>query len=398
MGMRRYRFFRRAHRVLAPGLGVLGVVAAALAQTAPHGEAPGAADLSAACRRDAAPGCLHRLTLPSGAGALAYYASASPGGATAAPTEALVVVHGYSRNVRASFRAGLEAAERAQRADRTLVVAPAFQVVPAQAQRCRSRGTPDVAPGDALWTCGGWAEGGLSRGGGALIGAFAALDALVAELHRQWPSLRTITLAGFSAGAQLVQRSVGFAADAPPGVHLRYVVAAPSSWLYFDAVRPVPQRGGQAADWATCGAGSAFPGDCTFRFAPPAVPAACPEADRWKYGLQGLPAHLGRTAAEARARYRAADVRYLEGADDSAATRGAAPEVLDQRCAAELQGPFRLQRGVTYAAYERAVVQPPQPRPLAVVPGCGHSVGCVLPSDAARAAVFGDAPAPAAVR
>lgn len=374
------------------GLSALGALAGAQAQSVARGDPLQVTGGTAPCQRDADPTCLHRLSLPGGAGALAYYASASPGATVAPPTEALVVIHGYSRNVRASFRAGLQAAEGAQRAGRTLVVAPAFQVVPAQAQRCQSRGTPDVAPGDALWTCGGWAEGALSRGGGAPVGAFAALDALIAELHRQWPSLRTITLAGFSAGAQLVQRSIGFAADAPPGVHLRYVVAAPSSWLYFDAVRPQPQQGGQSVDWAACGAGSAFPGDCTWRFVPPTV-ATCPEANRWKYGLQNLPAHLGRTAAEARARYRAADVRYLEGADDSAATRAAALDVLDRRCAAQLQGPFRLQRGVAYAAYERAVLQPPRPRPLAVVPGCGHDVGCVLPSDAARAAVFGDAPA-----
>ena len=369
----------------------LGALTGAQAQPVARGDALTLG--TAPCLRDADPACLHRLSLPGGAGALAYYASASPGATATPPTEALVVIHGYSRNVRASFRAGLEAAERAQRADRTLVVAPVFQVVPAQAPRCQSRGTPDVAPSDALWTCGGWAEGALSRGGGAPVGAFAALDALIAELHRQWPSLRTITLAGFSAGAQLVQRSIGFAADAPPGVHLRYVVAAPSSWLYFDAVRPQPQQGGQSVDWAACGAGSAFPGDCGFRFAPPVSPVACPDADRWKYGLQNLPAHLGRTAAEARARYRAAEVRYLEGADDSAATRAAALDVLDRRCAAQLQGPFRLQRGVAYAAYERAVLQPPRPRPLTVVPGCGHDVGCVLPSEAARAAVFGDAPA-----
>lgn len=228
----------------------------------------------------------------------------------------------------------------------------------------------------------------MSRGGGQPIGAFAALDALIAQLKRQWPSLRTVTLVGFSAGGQLVQRSIGFAADAPPGVQLRYVVAAPSSWLYWDLVRPQPQRGGQAVDWGACPPGAAFPGDCTLRVALPTAPAACPTYDRWKYGPRDLPSHLGRPVADARARYLAADVRYLVGAEDSAATRAASEAVLDKSCAALLQGPFRLQRALGYAAYERAVLAPERPRPLTVVPGCAHDVGCVLPSDAARPAVF----------
>lgn len=118
----------------------LGALTGAQAQPVARGDALTLG--TAPCLRDADPACLHRLSLPGGAGALAYYTSASPGATAAPPTEALVVIHGYSRNVRASFRAGLEATERAQRAGRTLVVAPAFQVVPAQAPRCQSRAPP----------------------------------------------------------------------------------------------------------------------------------------------------------------------------------------------------------------------------------------------------------------
>ena len=127
------------------------------------------------------------------------------------------------------------------------------------------------------------------------------------------------------------------------------------------------------------------------RVADPPDGPACPGHDRWKYGTAELPAALGRDAAQARARYAAAEVHYLEGALDSSADKGTYYPILDKSCAAMLQGPYRLQRGVAYAAYDRALLAPAQARQVTVVPGCAHDVGCVLPSDAARAVLF---PAP----
>ncbi|XXQ55294.1 hypothetical protein ACA040_004005 [Xenophilus aerolatus] len=361
-----------------------------------HAPAAGAQNTVAAaeqpCEAAASDACLIGFDLPGAAGRLHYYASRSDTGspeAGMAPTTALVVMHGHPRDANRSFDAGLRAARAAGRLGDTLVVAPLFQVGEADAARCRTRGVPVAEPGDALWTCGGWLEGAPSLGGRP-IGAFAALDALVAELHRRWPSLKTVTLAGFSAGAQMLQHGVGFAADPPAGLRLRYVIADPGSWLYFDPVRPVPQRDGQAVDWSACGSGAAFPGGCEFALQPPDA-AACPGHDRWKYGTGSLPAALGRDAAPARARYAAAEVHYLEGALDSSADKGTYYPILDKSCAAMLQGPYRLQRGVAYAAYDRALLAPAQARQVTVVPGCAHDVGCVLPSDAARAALF---PAP----
>ena len=115
--------------------------------------------------------------------------------------------------------------------------------------------------------------------------------------------------------------------------------------------------------------------------------SACPHYDQWKYGVADLPAHLG-DAAAARARYRAADLAYLAGGLDDGPGPGNADKVLDHGCAAQLQGPYRLQRAQGYAAYEQQVLQPARPRPLHVVPGCRHDVACVLPAAAARPALF----------
>ncbi|SDW13745.1 hypothetical protein SAMN05518669_10149 [Variovorax sp. YR634] len=334
-----------------------------------------AADPSA-CTSSAATDCLRSFTPAGAGGALHYYSSLAPDAptATTGPTKALIAMHGHSRDANKTFEATLRTVRNAGALDDTLVVAPLFQV-PADkaASRCNSPGLPAPQPGDLLWTCGSWLEGGRSASG-SRIGSFAVMDALVAELVQRWPSLRTVTIAGFSAGGQFAQRYAAFAQNGGTAgkVAMRYVVADPSTWLYFDPVRPQLSSDGASV--------SGF-----------AVPdaAACPEMNRWKYGTDDLPAHLGRSAAQARRQYAEADISYLEGELDSNDARGTAYRVLDKSCAAAAQGPFRLQRGLAYAQYDRTLLAPAKRREVVVVPGCAHDVACVFPSEAARAALIG---------
>ena len=318
----------------------------------------GGAD-AAGCDTAASDACYFAFEPPAAQGRLHYYASIAPG-ASGAPTHALIALHGHPRDAAKTFDAALRAVRQGGRAGDTLVVAPLFQVDAARGATCSTPGVPAAQPGDLLWTCASWLEGAPSANGAGL-GSFAALDALVAELLRQWPGLRVVTVAGFSAGAQMVQHAIGFAAPAPAGVALRYVVADPGTWLYFDAFRPMP-----------------------------ADPATCPEVNRWKYGLDALPAHLPRTAALARVAYAAAEIHYIEGALDTGEGKGTAYRALDKSCAADAQGPFRLQRGQAYVAHEGTLrAAPLDPRTLVVVPGCAHDVACVFPAPEARAALLG---------
>lgn len=344
---------------MTPPLAALVAFATALASA---GLAPLAvAAAPTGCEAVAATACYVGFEPAGAGGRLNYYASRRPGSgpSSAAPTSALIAVHGHPRDATKTFDAALLAVQRAGRLGDTLVVAPVFQVDSARAANCRTDGVPAAQPGDLLWTCSSWPEG-ESASNGAGLASFAALDALVAELARQWPTLRTVTIAGFSAGAQMVQRAIGFAAAPPAGVALRYVVADPGSWLYFDAFRPQPVG-----------------------------VSSCPAANRWKYGTEALPPHLGRNAAQARAQYAAADIHYLEGERDSNDAKGMAHRLLDTSCAAAAQGEFRLQRGLAYADYDRALLAPSKQRQVTVVPGCAHDVACVFPSAAAREALFG---------
>ena len=301
--------------------------------------------------------CYLGFTPAGQTGRLHYFASQDPASSPGDPHAVLVVVHGHPRDALTSFAAAWQAVQQAGTGARTLVVAPLFQVASAETIHCRSPGVPSAEAGDLLWTCASWIAGEPARG--SPLTSFAAMDALVRELLQRWPGLRTVTVAGFSAGAQMVQHYIGFAALPPAGVALRYVVAAPGSWLYFDPVWPADTL------------------------------AACPAVQRWKYGTGQLPAGLGRSAAEARARYAQADIHYLVGALDSSDAAGTFYKILDKSCAAQAQGPYRLQRAQAYADYERRLLAPVPQRSLVIVPGCAHDVACVFPSAAARAALVG---------
>lgn len=364
-------------------LAALGAAAPTLTAAQPSG-VPG-------CSQAASDACLQAIDLPGGAGRLSYYASRGVSDDGPPPTRLLLVMHGHRRDANRSFDAALRALQGSGHEMDTLVVAPLFQVPADKAGRCRAPGAPAARPGDALWTCSSWLAGGDSAGTRP-ISSFAALDALLDALAQRWPSLREATLAGFSAGAQMLQHRIGFAADAPAGWRVRYVIADPGTWLYFDPARLAPIAGGGAtSDWDNCLApdSTGLKADCGWQAVSDAELAACPSYDDWKYGTQKLPTALGRSAADARARYAAADIHRLEGALDSGTGRGTATRVLDQSCAARLQGPYRLQRGLAYAAYEQQVLRPTGARSFAVVPGCAHDVACVLPSGAGRAALFG---------
>ncbi len=306
---------------------------------------------------------------PTAAGSLPYFVARAR---SPQPRTALVVMHGHPRDAAKTLQAAIDAAQGA--GDNSLLVAPLFQVPVKLAARCHSAGLPQPQDGDALWRCGSWIAGGLDNDG--KTGSFNAMDNLLADLKRRWPSLQSITVAGFSAGAQFVQHYVGFA-NPPSGVRLRYVVADPGSWLYFDRLRPLP------TSWGNCGSETT----CRFRWQTPDA-GQCPQANHWKYGLETFPAHLQRTADAARRRYAAADITYLAAADDTGTAPGAYYRILDKSCAAQLQGPYRLQRALAYADYDRRYLAPDKPHRLTIVPGCGHNVACVFPAPAARHALF----------
>ncbi len=284
----------------------------------------------------------------AGHGQLHYYSSAS-----ATPRAALIVLHGHPRDALRSFNAATQALQGSPLAATTLVIAPQFQVSQNAAAHCTGPNVPAIEANELLWNCRSWVEGAPAENAPAVT-SFSALDALLRHLATQWPSLRQVTIVGFSAGAQMVQHYIGFAQAPPDGIHaVRYAVASPGSYLYFEPARPFPVE-------------------------------HCPASNQWRYGLEGAPAWLDHGLAQVKARYAKATIGYLVGALDSSQAPGAFYRILDKSCAAMAQGPFRLQRAQAYVAAENAQRPLASPRQLSVVPGCGHDVTCVLGSSAAQ--------------
>ncbi|WP_069266695.1 hypothetical protein [Paraburkholderia nodosa] len=144
---------------------------------------------------------------------------------------------------------------------------------------------------------------------------------------------------------------------------LRFVIANPSSWVYFDSLRPQPD-------------GSFAPADRT----------ACPDVDDWKYGMCKLPRYAAAThdAATLERRYIGREVVYLAGERDCDPAHAA----LDRSCAASAQGPHRLARALTCYAYLRA--RHPQLRHTWFeVRGAGHNAEAMFLSGPGIRALFG---------
>ncbi len=282
---------------------------------------------------------------------------------------AVILIHGRLRNGHTYF-------DLAQRvcalvggsAADTLLIVPQF-LASADVE------AHDLPPSTLHWNWTSW-MGGENAEGPAPISSFDVLDAILHALasREQFGSLTEVVIAGHSGGGQVVQRyAVVARGDAPlaaRGIALRYVVANPSSYVYFDAMRP-----SASGEFAALDA------------------AACPSFNRWKYGLGELPAYAsgeGRSvcAETFESRYVERNVTVLLGGADCDPRHPA----LDRSCAARAQGAHRLERGLAYARY-MALRHPEglSTHRTLVIDGVGHDAQGIFASARGLAALFGGA-------
>ncbi|MCA8243921.1 alpha/beta hydrolase [Burkholderia sp. AU32262] len=303
-----------------------------------------------------------RITVdtPQGRAVLPVYADHPLDQAAPDVTRVFIVIHGTLRNADAYYASGREVVEKAGAAGTgTMVVAPQF--LTRADVRAFSLPAPTLA-----WTQEGWKDGEPARQAGP-ISSFAALDALLAHFadRGRYPSLSTVVVIGHSAGAQLLQRYavVGREGDAlaRTGIAVRYVVANPSSYLYFDDERPNAE--------AMAG-------------------GACPRATEWKYGLKSAPPYVAsQDVRDLETRYVARHVVYLLGQADTNPTT----HFIDRSCAAMAQGPYRLARGLAYFDYLKKRHPDDLAQQVVEVPGVGHDGLGMFTSACGLAVLFGQA-------
>jgi pimeloyl-ACP methyl ester carboxylesterase len=304
------------------------------------------------------------VTTQAGSGTVPVFSNGDWLAPTREVQRAVILIHGRLRNGDTYFElAQRSCALAGGTAADTLLIVPQFLA------------TADVeaheVPSSTLhWDWTSW-MGGENAEGPAPISSFDVLDAILHTFasREQFASLAEVVIAGHSGGAQVVQRYAVVARDEAPlaarGIALRYVVANPSSYVYFDAMRPVASGEFAAFDRAMC-----------------------PSFNRWKYGLEDLPDYAGDAASAAalEARYAQRDVTVLLGGADCDPQHPA----LDRSCAALTQGEHRLGRGLAYARYMTLR----HPEGLAkhrtyVIDGVGHDAKGIFASAQGLAALFG---------
>lgn len=222
---------------------------------------------------------------------------------------AVIVIHGSSNNAVDYFD---YAANAVSGTAGIIVLAPQF---------AEAGNNPEI--NQLFWSSNGWK--GCNRSDASLpwrISSCAVIDQLIDRLYATFQNLDSVVIAGFSAGGQLVNRYAAASNDS----RNRYIVGAPSSYLYFSTIRP----------------------DGTGGFTAPST--ACSTYNDYIYGLNNLSVTnymnvIG--ATELTNRYGQAKVTYMVGSND---TDPVDPS-LDQNCESELQGAYRLSRMQNFYDY-----------------------------------------------
>jgi pimeloyl-ACP methyl ester carboxylesterase len=302
------------------------------------------------------------VTGEAGAGILPLYVTGDWSKPEPEVTRVILVFHGLLRDADVYLKSSEKALSDAGDAGRgTLLVVPQFLAdldIPAH-------GLP---PDTLRWSREGWMEGAPAHGP-APVSSFEAIDAILTRVsdRQLFPNLKTVVVAGHSGGGQVVQRYAvvgkNEAALTAEGIHVRYVVANPSSYVYFSADRPLPAGG----------------------TGPFAGAAACPMFNDWKYGFDAPPPYLAGSGVQAlESRYVTRDVIYLLGTADTNPNH----PVLDKSCSGEAEGPYRFARGHAYFAYLQARHPSGLAHHLWEVDGVGHDGGKMFGSACGLAALF----------
>ena len=292
---------------------------------------------------------------------------------------AVIVHHGASRNPFDYFSYVVNSSRAIGCDQTTIILAPHILTE-------KDLGTYELDDDPLLaFFSGGWRQGDNSLNTDAHPRAIAAsnfefYDEMLTQLANRdiFPNLKKIIFTGHSAGGQVTNRyaagtKVPDTVLRPARIQIRFVVANPSSYVYFS-----PER--RAA--------------CTLdQFALPTTEQLkkAPGYNRHRYGLEETNEYMAAVGPEQiRNQYQRREVFYLLSEQDRASNN------LDSTAGAMLQGRYRYERGQIYHNYVQHVFGPGTGylHKKAIVAGLGHDGDAVYNSYQGRRLLFDYDPKP----
>jgi pimeloyl-ACP methyl ester carboxylesterase len=304
-------------------------------------------------------------------------------------TRAFVFVHGINRDADNHFRTALAAAFLANALNDTIIGAPRFESNSSAAGNETGNCRDMLASDEANWICENqrpdtWRSGGVAIGGNQLS-SFDFMDEILRRLARKefFPNLRTIVVAGHSAGGQFVTRyEMLNQVHDKLGVQVSYVVANPSSYAYVDSLRPTASAVAPTPSGTVQGPSAAASPNPPPAFVAFADAKNCTGYDVWPYGLKARIGYASALSNEQITKQLVTrSVTYLLGEADVLPLG-----VFDTSCPAMAQGPTRLGRGLAFHRYVNESLH--AHHNLIVVPFCSHSQRCIFTSDVALPLIF----------
>lgn len=304
-------------------------------------------------------------------------------------TRALIFVHGINRDADNHFRTALAAAFLAGTLNDTVIVAPRFASNSSAPGNQIGDCHDTLAPDEANWICEAqradtWRSGGGEVGDDKLT-SFDFMDEIVRRLAQRqvFPSLKTIVVAGHSAGGQFVIRyAMSNQVHDSISATISYVVSNPSSYAYLDGMRPTSSALPTTIAAAAPGFIPPAPALPPPAFVPYPDSKNCTGFDNWPYGLKNRVGYTSRVSDVLLEKQLVTrPLTYLLGEADVLPLG-----IFDTSCAAMAQGPTRLARGLAFSRYVKE--QHGANHRTVVVPFCGHSARCMFTSDVALPLIF----------
>ena len=289
---------------------------------------------------------------------LPFFSNQILDGSSGSIQKAVIVIHGANRNADDYYNSIFNNASDLDVISETIIIAPQF-LITADLNHWQPSTAFAFWSGTTPWSSGGLSNSTSEHPRDYEISSYTIMDSLISHLLNIYPNLHDIAVVGNSAGGQFVNRYAA-GSDQEADGNIRYIVSAPSSYVYMDEYRYSEYLFPIA--WE--------------------LPENCGGYNDYKYGLDDLNDYMSMMGMDSiRERYSRRKIQYLIGTIDTGGT---------QDCESMAQGSNRLERSIIYYNYLQYFYGSRilDDQKIALISGVGHDYNGIFSSACGRNAIF----------